>query len=76
MTAIEPNILSLDDLDDYAAAIDEGPLPTSAMDRLAELYADDFGLGAGAHPCDLKSSTAEGGSVRSGYVSPWREAGV
>ena len=33
-------------------------------------YAQDFGLGPEAHPCDLKSSTDLSGRVRSGYVPP------
>lgn len=75
LTAIEPNILNLDDVADYAAAIDEGPLPADVLQQLAGMYADDFGLGAAAHPCDLKSSVAKGGSVRSGYVAPTVTAG-
>ena len=45
-------------------------LPEDVLAKVAELYADDFGLGDEAHPCDHKSSTAEGGAVRSQYVAP------
>jgi len=74
MCSIEPNIVSRRDIDDFADAADwveaNGGLPQDTLDELARLYDDDFGLGDAAHPCDLKSSTAEGGSVRSGYVKP------
>ena len=76
MLSIEPNILSGDDIEDYAAAVEAGPLPEDAMTKLHDLYERDFDLGDGAHPCDLKSSTAEAGAVRSGYVSPWTTAGT
>ena len=70
VVSIEPNILSVDDVDRYAEALDGPPLPEDVLARVDELYADDFGLGDAAHPCDLKSSVAEGGKVRSGYVTP------
>ena len=70
MVSIEPNILSTDDVDAYAAACDGVRLPDDVHARCAELYANDFGLGDGAHPCDFKSSTAEGGKLRSSYVNP------
>ena len=67
MVSIEPNILGEADLDDYAAACEGGELPDDVLKELSSLYDDDFGLGNAAHPCDLKSSTAEGGRERSGY---------
>ncbi len=67
MVSIEPNILSVEDIDDYAAACEEGPLPEDTLAELEALYDDDFALGERAHPCDLKSSVAEGGKERSGY---------
>lgn len=67
---IEPNLLNLDDVRDFAAACDGEPLPADVLGELEALYERDFDLGAGAHPCDLKSSTAPEGSVRSGYVEP------
>ncbi len=67
---IEPNLLSLDDVKEFASACDGKPLPKEALDRVAELYQRDFELGEDAHPCPLKSSTASEGSVRSGYVEP------
>lgn len=70
MVSIEPNILSTDDVDRYAACCDGAELPADVMAKVAELYADDWGLGEESHPCDFKSSTAEGGKVRSGYLQP------
>ena len=67
---VEPNLLSFDDVTEFAAACDGTMLPQEILTRLADLYERDFDLGQGAHPCDLKSSTAPGGSVRSGYVQP------
>lgn len=69
MVSIEPNLISENDLREYAAACDATPLPEDVLRRLDELYAEDFGLGDKAHPCDLKSSTAPDGSVRSSYVA-------
>ncbi|MEM6458992.1 MAG: aldo/keto reductase [Planctomycetota bacterium] len=68
MVSIEPNILSTDDVDRYAACFETPDLPPDVLEQVAELYADDWGLGEAAHPCDFKSSVAEGGAVRAGYV--------
>lgn len=70
MMSIEPNILSTQDIDEFASACDGQPLPAEVMQQLSDWYADDFGLGEAAHPCDIKSSVAEGGAERSGYVAP------
>ena len=70
MVSIEPNILGEADLDEFNVACDQGDLPEHVLAELTTLYENDFGLGEPAHPCDLKSSTAEAGSVRSGYVQP------
>lgn len=69
MVSVEPNILNQGDIDDFAAASEMGPLPADVLAALAELYACDFNLGTAAHACDLKSSTAESGAERSGYVA-------
>ena len=70
MVSIEPNIVNEADLRDYAAACDGAPLPDDVLAEVRKLYDTDFGLGDAAHPCDFKSSTAEGGSIRSGYEPP------
>jgi len=70
MVSIEPNILSVEDVDRYVECCDGTELPADVLAKAAELYADDWGLGDAAHPCDFKSSVAEGGALRSGYVAP------
>ncbi|BAM05277.1 aldo/keto reductase [Phycisphaera mikurensis] len=70
LVTIEPNLLSDRDLDDFAHACDGVPLEAETLAELRALYLDDFGLGEAAHPCDFKSSVAEGGSLRAGYVEP------
>ena len=68
VVSIEPNILSKEDVEDYAAACDDSrTIPDDVLQRVQDLYETDFGLGDAAHPCDFKSSTAEGGKVRAGY---------
>ncbi|MEM7681580.1 MAG: aldo/keto reductase [Planctomycetota bacterium] len=66
VTSIEPNLLSMDDVNQFADAADGKPLPDDVLAELDRLYPIDFGLGDGAHPCDIKSSVAESGAVRSG----------
>jgi aryl-alcohol dehydrogenase-like predicted oxidoreductase len=75
MVSIEPNILSKQDVDTYIDACNGDPLPPEVTQKVAELYEDDWGLGEAAHPCDFKSSTAEGGSLRASY-KPADLAGV
>ncbi|MFA9477337.1 aldo/keto reductase [Phycisphaerales bacterium AB-hyl4] len=70
MVSIEPNLLNLEDVQTFAAACDAPPLGEDVLSEVAALYERDFDLGDVAHPCDLKSSTAESGSVRSSYVAP------
>lgn len=70
LVSVEPNILNEADIDEFAAACDAPDLTTSTLERIAELYADDFGLGEAAHPCDCKSSVTESGAIRSGYQPP------
>jgi aryl-alcohol dehydrogenase-like predicted oxidoreductase len=70
MVAIEPNLLETSDVDAFAAAAEHPLLPDDLLEELNELYAEDFGLGDAAHPCDIKSSVAEGGSERSSYQAP------
>jgi aryl-alcohol dehydrogenase-like predicted oxidoreductase len=65
MASIEPNIVSQQDIDDFADAADGKPLPADVLQELAGLYATHFGLGTAAAPCDLKSSSADDGKVAS-----------
>ncbi|MEM6750091.1 MAG: aldo/keto reductase [Planctomycetota bacterium] len=68
--SIEPNLICLDDVNDFAAAADAKPLPGDVLAELDRMYPVDFDLGDGAHPCDIKSSVAEGGAERSGGGAP------
>ena len=70
LVSIEPNLLSIEDVREFAAACEGDALPGEVLDELAALYERDFDLGEGAHPCPMKSSTAAEGEVRSGYVAP------
>jgi aryl-alcohol dehydrogenase-like predicted oxidoreductase len=70
LVSVEPNLLYLADVEEFAAACDGKPLPQDVRAQIEQWYAGDFGLGEGAHPCDIKSSTAPGGSVRSAYETP------
>lgn len=67
MASIEPNLLSLADVDEFAAACDGTLLDEATLAKLAQLYAVDFYLGEDAHPCAWKSSVTPSGSIRSGY---------
>jgi len=67
---VEPNILSVEDVKDYAIGCTGEHLPEDVLKQISEWYEDDFGLGPNAHPCDHKSTFAEGGSVKSQYVAP------
>lgn len=70
LTSITATLLDEHEIAEVCAAADMADLTQAELQELAELYARDFDLGEGAHPCDLKSSTAPGGSVRSSYVPP------
>jgi aryl-alcohol dehydrogenase-like predicted oxidoreductase len=67
MVSVEPNLLSLADVKEFAAACDGPLLPRETLARLDELYANDFYLGEAAHPCDWKSSVTPTGTIRSSY---------
>lgn len=67
MCSIEPNILSVDDVKKYAKGCDGTPLPADVMAQLDQWYANDFGLGEAAHPCNHFSSFAPGGQERACY---------
>jgi len=70
LVSIEPNLLEPEDVDEFVAAAEHPLLPDDLLGELSELYEEDFGLGDEAHPCDIKSSVAEGGAERSGYRAP------
>lgn len=70
LISIEPNILSMDDIEQFAAAADGQLLPPDVLQQLEHWYDRDFDLGEAAHPCDWKSSVTESGVVRSAYRKP------
>src|SRR6185369_10604671 len=66
LVSVEPNLLKVQDVEEYAAVAGR-KLRSDTLARIKDLYESDFGLGEPAHPCDWKSSTAPEGKVRSGY---------
>ena len=55
IASVLPTITTPQELEEYAAAPEIDPLPADELERLAELYADNFGLG---EKDPLKSSVA------------------
>ncbi|MEX0776911.1 MAG: aldo/keto reductase [Phycisphaeraceae bacterium] len=70
LVSVEPNLLTLRDVEEFAAAADAPPLSQQTLAQLDELYACDFHLGEPAHPCDWKSSVTPAGTIRSSYQRP------
>ncbi len=70
LTSITATLVNEQEIAEVCEAVDKPDLTQAELDHLAEEYARDWGLGEGAHPCDLKSSTAPGGTVRSQYIPP------
>ena len=68
LTSITGTFLNGKEIAEAVESVDKPNLSTAELTQLADDYADDFGLGVDAHPCDLKSSTDPSGRVRSGYV--------
>jgi len=76
LTSITGTLLNEEEVREAAQSVDKPPLSESEMRQLAEDYARDWNLGPEAHPCDLKSSAAPAGSVRSTYDPPAIPAAV
>ncbi len=70
LVSVEPNLLSLADLEEFAIAANAPPLPASTLRQIETLYACDFHMGPGAHPCDWKSSITPNGRIESSYQQP------
>jgi aryl-alcohol dehydrogenase-like predicted oxidoreductase len=70
LTSITGTLLNEKEIGEAIAATTMPDLTTAELRELSRQYADDFGLGDAAHPCDLKSSTDPSGRVRSSYVAP------
>ena len=70
VTSITGTFLDRAEIAEACATLDKPRLSSAELRQLGEDYSRDWGLGDDAHPCDLKSSRAAGGAVRSGYVPP------
>jgi aryl-alcohol dehydrogenase-like predicted oxidoreductase len=63
----QPNIATEAELNEFVAACDGDLLTSEEMREIQDLVESDFGLGADAHACDVKSSVSVSGIARSSY---------
>jgi hypothetical protein len=70
LTSITGTFLNEKEIKEAAESTGKPNLTKEELRQISEDYANDFGLGDEAHPCDIKSSTDPSGRVRSGYVPP------
>lgn len=70
LTSITGTFLDEAEIAEACGAVDKPNLSEAEMRQIVQDYANDWGLGDEAHPCDLKSSADASGRVRSGYVPP------
>ena len=63
----QPNIATETELNEFAAACDGALLTSEEMREIQDLVESDFGMGADAHACDVKSSVSISSIVRSSY---------
>ncbi|MCC6423646.1 MAG: aldo/keto reductase [Phycisphaerales bacterium] len=70
LTSITGTFLNEAEIKEAAESVNKPALSQQELNQLAMDYANDWGLGDEAHPCDLKSSIDPSGKVRSGYVPP------
>lgn len=68
LTSVTATLLTEHEVREAADSVDKPDLSSEELSQIARDYANDWGLGPEAHPCDLKSSVDPGGRVRSGYV--------
>lgn len=68
LTSITGTLLNEHEIKEAADSTGKPSISRAQLETIATEYARDWGLGAEAHPCDLKSSTDPSGKVRSGYV--------
>lgn len=68
LTSITGTLLNEHEIKEACNACDKRDLSRQTLQQIQDWYKDDFGLGAEAHPCDIKSSTDISGRVRSSYV--------
>jgi hypothetical protein len=70
LTSITGTFLNEEEIREAAESVDKPDLTMAELRQLAADYANDWGLGDEAHPCNLKSSIDPSGAVRSTYVAP------
>ncbi len=70
LTSITGTLLNEHEIREAVESIDKPNLSRAELQQIIDDYANDFGLGPAAHPCDLKSSIDKAGKVRSSYVPP------
>jgi aryl-alcohol dehydrogenase-like predicted oxidoreductase len=70
LTSITGTFLNEEEIREAAESVDKPDLSQAEMSQLSADYARDWNLGPEAHPCDLKSSVAPNGTIRSAYVPP------
>jgi len=68
LTSITGTFLNEHEIREAAQSVDKPNLSQKELQELAAAYANDFGLGPQAHPCNLKSSVDISGQVTSSYV--------
>jgi len=68
LTSITGTFLNKEEIQEAAESVSKPNLSGAELRQIVEDYANDWNLGAEAHPCDLKSSVDPSGKVRSGYV--------
>jgi len=70
LTSITGTFLDEAEIQEACESVDKPNLSGAELGQLARDYSKDWDLGPEAHPCDLKSSLAPTGQVRSTYVPP------
>ncbi|HEY7089236.1 MAG TPA: aldo/keto reductase [Tepidisphaeraceae bacterium] len=70
LTSITGTFLNEKEIKEAAESTEKPNLTKAQLEEIALDYARDWGLGAEAHPCDLKSSVDPSGRVRSSYIPP------
>lgn len=70
MTTITGTFLNEKEVQEAVNAVTKHDLTNQELEELHTEYQRDWGLGADAHPCNIKSSIDPTGQMRSGYVPP------
>ena len=68
LTAITGTFLNEKEIKEAAESCEKPNLSFAELNQIARDYDNDWDLGPDAHPCDILSSFAPGGKIRSGYV--------